>query len=59
MRDRLQEPEPSQPPVGEELPEPGPGEHVVILPDEEEKISRQINAYLEKDTDLIITTNKP
>ena len=31
-------------------------EETIILPDEEERISRQINAYLEKETDLIITT---
>ena len=31
-------------------------EEAVILPDDEEIISRQIQTYLEKDTDLIITT---
>jgi len=31
-------------------------EEAVILPDDEEKISHQIQTYLEKDTDLIITT---
>jgi len=31
-------------------------EETVILPDDEEMISRQINTYLKKETDLIITT---
>ncbi len=31
-------------------------EEVVILPDDQETISQQINDYLKKDTDLIITT---
>jgi LysM repeat protein len=35
LRDRLQEPEPSQPLIDDDLPEPGPGEHVVILSGED------------------------
>lgn len=35
LRARLREPEPAEPPEVVELPEPEPGEHVVILPGEE------------------------
>jgi nucleoid-associated protein YgaU len=35
LRARLRQPEPGEPPGDVELPEPGPGEHVVILPNQD------------------------